>query len=170
MRVITLVEYKDTWSTEFAKEADNIKNVLSENLMAAYHIGSTAILGLQAKPVIDILLEVRSLSEVDNQNSELENLGYGAKGEYGIEGRRFFQKGGDERTHHVHIYETGNPEIERHKLFVEFMISHPNRAAAYEKLKIELVSKYREEPDKYSEGKSVFIKTIDAEAVEWKNS
>ncbi len=97
-------------------------------------------------------------------------LGYEAKGEYGIKGRRFFQKGENERTHHIHIFESGNPEVERHRLFVEFMNSHPNRAAEYEKLKMKLSSKYKEEPEKYSQGKSVYIQAIDAEAIEWKNS
>lgn len=170
MRIISLVEHSENWSTDFEKEARSIKSILSENLVASYHIGSTAISGLKAKPVIDILLEVRSLSEVDRHNGKLEGFGYEAKGEYGIEGRRFFQKGESERTHHVHVFETGNPEIERHKLFVEFMNTHPRRVAEYEILKTKLESKYKQEPDKYSEGKSTFIKAIDAEAVKWKNS
>jgi GrpB-like predicted nucleotidyltransferase (UPF0157 family) len=170
MRAISLVEHRERWSTDFEKEADSIKVILSDNLLAAYHIGSTAISGLRAKPVIDVLLEVRSLCELDKRNTELEELGYEAKGEYGIEGRRFFQKGGKERTHHVHAFKTGNHEIERHKLFVEFMKAHPHRAAEYEKLKMELESKYKEEPDKYSEGKAAFIKVIDVEASEWKIS
>jgi len=170
MRTINLVEHSERWATDFEKEVGSIKDILSENLIAAYHIGSTAISGLRAKPVIDILLEVRFLSEVDKRNKRLEELGYEAKGEYGIEGRRFFQKGGKERTHHIHVFETGNLEIERHKLFVEFMNAHPGRVAEYEKLKIELASKYKQEPDKYSEGKAVFIKDIDVEATGWKNS
>jgi GrpB-like predicted nucleotidyltransferase (UPF0157 family) len=170
MRTINLVEHSEKWPTDFEKEVNSIKDILSENLIAAYHIGSTAISGLRAKPVIDILLEVRSLSEVDKRNKRLEEIGYEAKGENGIYGRRFFQKGGKERTHHIHVFETGSQEIQRHKLFVEFMNAHPDRVAAYEKLKIELAGKYKQEPDKYSEGKAAFIKDIDAEAAVWKNS
>lgn len=170
MRTINLVEYREEWRTGFEKETDGIKSVLSENLIAAYHIGSTAIHGLKAKPVIDILLEVRSLSEVDKHNRELEELGYETRGEYGFEGRRFFQKGGKERTHHIHVFQTGNPEIKRHRYFVEFMNSHPGSAAEYETLKVELESKYKQKPNKYSEGKSEFIKNIDEKAAEWKNS
>ena len=170
MRTINLVEHSEWWATDFEKEIGSINDILSENLIAAYHIGSTAISKLRSKPVIDILLEVRLLSEVGKRNKRLEELGYDAKGEYGIEGRRFFQKGVNERTHHIHVFETGNLEIERHKLFVEFMNSHPGRVAEYENLKIELASKYKQEPDKYSEGKATFIKAIDAEATLWKNS
>jgi len=170
MRTIKLVEYREEWRTDYEKEADSIKSVFSENLMGAYHIGSTAIYGLKAKPVIDILLEVRSLSEIDKHNRVPEELGYEAKGEYGIEGRRFYQKGGKERTHHIHIFQTGNSEIKRHRNFVEFMNAHPGSATEYEILKVELESKYKKDPNKYSEGKSEFIKNIDAEAAKWKNS
>ncbi len=95
--------------------------------MKAYHIGSTAIPEIQSKPVIDILLEVLSLRELDKHTIKLEELGYEAKGDYGIEGRRFFQKGCHVRTHHIHAFETGNPEIKRHALFVAFMNAHPRR-------------------------------------------
>lgn len=170
MRIIKLEEHNKKWSEDFEKEVGTIKAFLSENLIAAYHIGSTAIPGIRAKPVIDILLEVRSLNEIDKHNNKFEGIGYEAKGEYGIKGRKFFQKGKNERTHHIHIFESGNPEIERHKLFVEFMNAHPDKAAEYDKLKMKLLNKHKEEPDKYSQGKAVFIQSMDAEAIKWKNS
>ncbi len=117
MRIIELEEHNEKWSKVFDNEVGVIKAILKENIVAASHIGSTAILGIRAKPVIDILLEARSLNEVDKHNKVLEELGYEAKGEYGIKGRRFFQKGKNERTHHLHIFESGNPEIERHRLY-----------------------------------------------------
>lgn len=168
MRTINLVEHSERWAVDFEKEVGCISTILAVNLIAAYHIGSTAIFGLRAKPVIDILLEVHALSELDNCTARFEKIGYEVKGEYGIEGRRFFQKGGEERTHHIHVFETGNLEIERHRVFVEFMNAHPGRAADYEKLKIELTSQHKQAPDQYSEGKATFITTIDAEASEWK--
>lgn len=168
MRTIKLVAYSHKWTAEFEQEVTRIKNILSSNLMKAYHIGSTAISGIQAKPVIDILLEVLSLHELDKHTIKLEELGYEAKGDYGIEGRRFFQKGCHVRTHHIHAFETGNPEINRHTLFVAFMNAHPSRVTAYEKLKIELACQYKEEPDQYTQGKSAFIKSIDSDAIEWK--
>jgi len=82
---------------------------------------------MAAKPIIDILLVVKSLNNIDNYTKELFQLGYEAKGEYGFVGRRFFQKGGDNRTHHVHVFEEGNPEIERHVLFVEYLKCHPKK-------------------------------------------
>jgi GrpB-like predicted nucleotidyltransferase (UPF0157 family) len=168
MRIIKLETHNQNWSGDFEKEATIIKDVLSGNLIAAFHIGSTAITGIKAKPVIDILLEVKSINEIDKHKQEIERLGYEAKGENGIKGRRFFQKGNIERTHHIHIFESGNPEIERHLLFVEFMSSHPHRAVEYEKLKMKLSTLYKEDPEKYSQSKSDFIHNIDVEASTWK--
>lgn len=168
MREIHLVEHSPQWSKDFIKESSRLKDIIADNLVTAFHIGSTAIVGLRAKPVIDILLVVRSLTDVDQHNLTLQDLGYVAKGEYGIQGRRFFLKGGVVRTHHLHLFEMGNSEIERHKLFVEFLNAHPDRATQYEMLKIKLASKYKLEPDKYTEGKSAFIQAIDVEALAWK--
>ena len=138
--------------------------------MASYHIGSTAIPGIMAKPVIDILLEVKSIDKIDELDKEFEGLGYEVKRDYGIEGRRFFQKGKNERTHHIHIFESGNTEIERHRLFVEFMQAHPGSAAEYEKLKLKLIKQHKGDPEKYSQGKLTFIQSIDKDAIAWKCS
>jgi len=170
MRIIKLEEYDQRWPKYFEKEVDAIKILISENLLSAHHIGSTAILGMKAKPVIDIMLVVKSLSRIDKINQKFVALGYEVKGEYGIQGRRFFQKGKNKRTHHIHIFEQGNSEIERHILFVDFMNAHPNWVAEYEHLKIALSNRYKNEPQKYSQGKADFLQAIDLEAVKWKKA
>ena len=101
---------------------------------------------------------------------ELEKLGYVCKGEYGITGRRFFLKGKEVITYHLHIYEEGSPEIQRHINVVEFLTEHPAMAKEYETLKIELARKYKLSPKEYSDGKSEFIKKVEIEAEEWKSS
>jgi len=74
------------------------------------------------------------------------------------------------RTHHVHVFESGNREIERHKLFVEYMNSHPNKAREYLRLKEMLCFQFSEDPKSYTNGKSYFIKSVDSEAHSWKCS
>ena len=169
MRLISLVKFDKCWASNFRDEIISIEKYLNEILVSSYHIGSTAIIGIRAKPVIDILLEVSSINKIDKFNKNFELLGYEIKGEYGIKGRRFLQKKKIEITHHIHIYETGNSEIERHKIFVDFMNAHPGKATEYEKLKISLLNKYKYEPNKYLAGKSDFIKNIDSEAIKWKS-
>ena len=136
--------------------------------MASYHIGSTAIKGMISKSTIDILIEVRNIEEIDFVLKDFKGLGYISEGEYGIKGRRFFHKGGDKRTHHIHIFETGNPEIQRHRDFVEFLSCRPVWAEKYRRLKIALADKYKSLPNEYSEGKREFIEKVDREAKKWK--
>jgi len=170
MRKIELVSYCDSWPIEYETEVKLLKELIKSNFIRALHIGSTAIVGIKAKPVIDILIEVEYLSKLDRKKESFEKMGYQVKGEHGIENRRFFQKGIDERTHHIHVFETGSAEIERHRLFVAFMNSHPNKAREYQTLKETLCSRFGENPESYTEGKSSYIKNIDSEAYLWKHS
>ena len=95
------------------EESEKIKNILNDIIIDIHHIGTTAIPGIKAKPVIDILVEVKDIEEVDQYNYKMEELEYEAMGEYGILKRRFFRKGKNNRTHHIHIFQTGNEEIKR---------------------------------------------------------
>ena len=170
MRKIELVNYCDSWPIDYEVEVKSLKELIKGNFIRAFHIGSTAIVGMKAKPIIDILIEVEYLSKLDIEKENFEKKGYEVKGEYGIEGRRFFQKRIDKRTHHVHMFEAGSIEIERHRLFVAFMNSHPNKAKEYQTLKENLCSLFDKDPKTYTEGKSNYIKNIDSEAYSWKHS
>jgi len=168
MRKINLVEHDLSWSGRYEIEISILKKLLANNLISAFHIGSTAINGIKAKPVIDILLEVHSLIGIDLQEKSFNHLGYIAKGEYGIKQRRFLYKAETLTTFHLHIYQSGHSEIERHRLFVEYLNSNTHRAIDYEKLKVGLQSKYKNNPDEYQNGKSLFISHIDRESILWK--
>lgn len=170
MRSIKLVTHDPHWACLYENEVAKLRLVLSRLIVSTHHIGSTAISGIKAKPVIDILMEVTCLDGLEKHAGDFKSLGYEAKGEYGIKGRRFFQKGGDERSHHLHIFESGNSELERHWLFVAFMNAHPDKAREYEALKTALSIEHKNSAEDYSQGKSAFIKAVDAEAIKWKNS
>lgn len=167
-RIIEVVAYQSNWPSDFIKEADAIQSILKNEIIEIYHIGSTSIVGLAAKPVIDILIEVKKIDAIDQYNPQMESLQYIAKGEFGMEGRRFFIKGLIHRTHHVHIFETGHPDIARHLNFRDYMLSHPDEAKAYESLKLELAQQFRYDNDGYCDGKDDFIKEIDRRATLWK--
>ncbi|TOF71387.1 GrpB family protein, partial [Vibrio parahaemolyticus] len=110
-RVIEVVDYRPSWANEFSDEKVLLESALnSANVVAIHHIGSTSVKGLCAKPIIDILVEVKSLEELDKNNNLMESLGYEVKGEFGIAGRRYFQKGGIQRSHQVHAFLVGSPE------------------------------------------------------------
>jgi len=149
------------------KESNKIKKILYKEIVNIYHIGSTSIPGIHAKPVIDIMIEVKSIENIDMYNTQMEKLGYMPMGEYGIKERRFFLKGLYNRTHHIHIFEKGNSEIKKHLNFRDYMIAHPSEAKEYESLKKELAEKYKYDNEKYCTGKNEFIKNIDKKAKEW---
>ncbi len=102
---IEVVPYNANWPVMFEQESTLIQHALGTNCLIIHHIGSTSVPGLPAKPIIDILPVVKNILGVDKTTTAMEGLGYQAKGEYGIVFRRFFQKGNNIRTHHVHVYE-----------------------------------------------------------------
>ena len=104
MQHITVVPYDPAWPGLYEAEAQAIAGVLGQRLTAIHHIGSTAVPGLAAKPVIDIMPVVRAVTETDECRADFEALGYEYLGEFGIPGRRYLRKGGDERTHQMHIF------------------------------------------------------------------
>lgn len=167
-RRIEVVDYNPKWVIMYHDEANKIKKIFGKELIDIYHIGSTAIPGIKAKPVIDILVVVKRIEKVDNYNDKMVRLGYEPMGEFGIKDRRFFMKGGNNRTHHVHVFELGNNEIERHLNFRDYLIANPEDARRYSKLKEELAEKYRYDIESYVKGKDGLIKEIDRKAAEWR--
>ncbi|HER24130.1 MAG TPA: GrpB family protein, partial [Candidatus Atribacteria bacterium] len=127
-----------------------------------------AIPGIKSKPIIDILVEVKDIKAVDRYNHKMEELGYKAMGEYGIPKRRFFKKGKNKRTHHIHVFQEGDKEIERHISFKEYLISHPDKGQEYSKLKEKLANKYIYDVESYTNAKGDFIQEIDRKVKLWK--
>lgn len=168
MSEVRIVPHDPRWRREFADEAARIAGALGEILVDIHHIGSTAIPEIYAKPVIDILVEVREISSVDARNSSMELLGYEVMGEFGIAGRRYFRKDNEHglRTHQVHIFETGSDQVRRHLAFRDYLIAHPAEALAYSDLKRRLADQYPDSMDDYMDGKDAFIKEIDRRAAD----
>ena len=169
-RVVEVVPYDLVWGAMFSKEETKLRQALGVEILEVHHIGSTAIPGMWAKPTIDMLVVVRDIEDVDDHNGSMSAMGYVAKGEYGIRGRRFFIKGGNRRTHHVHAFQKGSSEIARHLLFRDFIIAHPSEAARYADLKRGLAGRFESDIDSYCQGKEAFIREIDAKAAIWARS
>ncbi|MEL7118355.1 MAG: GrpB family protein [Bacteroidota bacterium] len=164
---VRIVKYNPAWPKEFEQEAASIKATLDEVLTNIFHIGSTSVPGLVAKPIIDIMLEVTDLLALDAKSQDMEQLNYEVMGEYGIPGRRYFRKGGDHRTHHVHAFLTGDPNLKRHLAFRDYLRAHPDIALAYGALKLEIANKGNGDTAHYSESKDPFIKLHQRKALKW---
>ncbi len=171
MRKVEVVPYDSKWREAFEVEARLLADALGENIVAIHHIGSTAIPNIYAKPIIDLLVEVKNLTEVDEKNAAMKELGYTIMGEFGIPNRRYFRKDNQEgvRTHHVHVFEAGSAQVERHLAFRDYAIAHPEEAQKYSQLKQELAKTYPTDIEKYMDGKDGFIQEIDKKAAQWRS-
>ncbi len=169
VRELQVVPYDSRWPERFAREADRLRAIFGAQVVAIHHIGSTAIPNVSAKPIIDVLVEVASIEAIDAFNQEMIERGYLPKGEFGIPGRRFFIKGTEERrSHHVHVFQAGDPEMERHLAFRDYMIAHPDEAEAYTVLKRELAREFPHDAEGYMAGKNDFIVEVERKTLAWR--
>ncbi len=145
-----VVKYDPKWKFRFKSEAEKIKKTFANNCIEIHHIGSTAVEGLSAKPIIDIIVAVRQISSV----SSIE--GYRFYGEFGIPFRRYFSSG----DVHIHVFAGNNPEIEQNLLFRDYLRDNFEVKNNYEKLKLELSHRYPDDRTKYSLEKNSLISEI----------
>lgn len=168
MRNIHVLPYNPDWQRHYESEAARLRAVLGDLLVEIHHIGSTSVPGLHAKPIIDIMPIVREIEAVDRYNEAMTTLGYRARGENGIAGRRYFTKGeDDQRSHHVHIYAPDNPEVTAHLHFRDYLRTHPDDADQYGTLKQQLARQFTNDIHGYMDGKDALVKKLIAKANLW---
>lgn len=167
LRKIEVYSYDEKWKQMFKEEAAKLQIIFGNEIVDIHHIGSTSVPGLKAKPIIDIMPVVRDINSVDNYNISMQEIGYEPKGENGIPKRRYFQKGGENRTHHVHIYQTGSYEIKRHLAFRDYLRLHTDDMKKYADLKEELAQKFPYDIESYINGKNCLVKEIERKSLNW---
>ncbi|GMA64175.1 GrpB family protein [Alicyclobacillus fastidiosus] len=104
---------------------------------------------------------------LDLWDGQLRDIGYESMGENGISGRRYFQKGRDNRTYHVHVFQVGSPHIERHLAFRDYLRTHPIEAREYGDFKQKLAQEFPYDIGSYIQGKESLVKDIEQRALEW---
>ena len=161
MRKIEVVNYNPLWPKLFAAERALLQQILGEVALEIHHIGSTSVPGLAAKPIIDILIEVTNVAILDTLQSEMISIGYQPKGEFGIVGRRYFRKGSDNRTHHIHAFASGNSNLTRHIAVRDYLRNHQNVIKEYAELKKNLAKTCNNDIDLYCDGKDAYVKRIE---------
>ncbi|KKI92864.1 glutamate-rich protein GrpB [Bacillus sp. SA1-12] len=168
MRKTEIVPWSKEWAESYASEERILKEVFRDELVDIFHIGSTSIKSIgYAKPIIDILLVVRKIEHVDLYNEKMRSLGYKPRGENGISGRRYFPKGKEKRTHHVHVFEADNENIEKHLCFKHFLLTHPEEAKKYGELKILLAKQFPNHTHQYQKGKEAFMDELVEKSLKW---
>jgi GrpB-like predicted nucleotidyltransferase (UPF0157 family) len=168
LRRVEVVPHSPGWAAGFRAEADRLTAVPGDEVTAIHHIGSTAIPGISAKPIIDILLAVREVERLDELRPEMAALDYEGRGEFGLLGRRYFARTMDgRRRHQIHAYKTDNPGLRPHLAFRDYLIYHPENAQAYGRLKEDLAEEFPTGIEGYMAGKDAFIKETEKKAVAW---
>lgn len=168
---VVLADHQDGWTECFDAVAKAIGAGLAPYAMELHHVGSTAIPGIQAKPILDILAVFGDVKAFGAQQEKLEALGFVWKGEYGVPGRRYCTKYNDDETVgyvHFHGFEKGHPEVEAHLVFRDYLRKFPAKAKDYEALKQELAIKFSAQRKDYTDGKAACVKSLVSEALAWK--
>jgi GrpB-like predicted nucleotidyltransferase (UPF0157 family) len=156
---IRLVPYDPLWPREFDAEAERLARACDGLPLRLEHIGSTAVPGLSAKPVIDILAGVPARATREPYIGALVRLGYEHLGAYGVPGRDYFRRGSP-RTHHVHMVSWSSKLWRDHLHFRDYLRAHPDVAREYAALKRELSAGFPDDRRKYADEKGPFIKSV----------
>jgi GrpB-like predicted nucleotidyltransferase (UPF0157 family) len=167
---VDLLDHDPAWFGQAEAEAERIRATIGTVMTGIHHIGSTAIPGIRAKPILDLLPVVISHTEFDSFRPALEALGYMWWGEYGLPGRRYCSLNDPKtgaRKVHLHCYERDNPEIARHVVFRDYLIAHPAIARAYEAEKIRCRESHPLDSHAYSDCKNAWIRKTELEALAW---
>ena len=158
---VNLVRYNQKWKQVFERESKKIRKIFGKDALKLQHVGSTAIPGMSAKPIIDIVLIIASFRKVKRYEKKLQKIGYYLYKGDSIKERLFFRKGSRERrTHYLHISEVGSGYGENLILFKDYLCENKDAFKRYFELKKKLAKKYPNERKIYTEKKTKLVKAI----------
>jgi len=145
------------WALRFSVERDRISAALGSAALEIQHVGSTAIPGILAKPILDIAVAIRAFESGHALVPLLEAIGYQYRGEYGIPRRHYFVRGTPRRTHHLHVLEQHGAAWEQHLRFRNRLLESPETASRYSELKLAILEDSNGDRELYQNLKSSFI-------------
>lgn len=157
---IHIANYDPLWPEIFAKLRDQIAGALGTLALGIEHIGSTAVAGLPAKPIIDIDVVIASRDELAEVVRRLRSLGYHHEGDLGVPGREAFTTPADTYPHHLYVCASDNAELARHLAFRDHLRAHPETAGAYASLKRSAARQCRSDRTAYNQSKTAFVRHV----------
>jgi GrpB-like predicted nucleotidyltransferase (UPF0157 family) len=166
---VRLVQHDPAWADRFTEEAGLLEATIGPWITGGiHHIGSTAIPGLDAKPIIDIAVGVESLEGSRPCIDLLSEIDY-LYSPYREEVMHWFCKPDPaRRTHHLHLMPAGSARLEDEIVFRDYLRSHPERAAQYGDLKRRLAAEHTDDREAYTSAKADFVESTTAEARAWR--
>jgi GrpB-like predicted nucleotidyltransferase (UPF0157 family) len=157
---LQVVDYDPAWPVRFGAERERLRVALGARARRIEHIGSTAVPGLAAKPIVDILVEIDRLDEDPGFCDSLQEAGYELR--VREPDHRMFRT--PARDVHVHFWLTGSDDIARHLVFRDWLRTHPEDRRLYERTKRELATRFWPDMNYYAEAKTPVIAEITARA------
>lgn len=162
---VYVVPYNPLWPSLFSLERSRVEAVVGHWVETIEHVGSTAVPGLDAKPVIDLMVGVRNIWDADRCIRPLEEVGYSYWAEdSALDHHRLFVRFVNPewtyRTHNLHVVEVGDEYWENRLLFRDHLRSHPETAEEYALLKRDLAGRFRDDREAYTEAKTGFISRV----------
>jgi GrpB-like predicted nucleotidyltransferase (UPF0157 family) len=164
---VEIVDYQTAWAATFADLGGALRDALGDVAVRIDHIGSTAVPGLAAKPVIDIQISVRWLEPVDGFREPLQQLGYGYRADNPERTKRYFREPQGHRRTHIHVRKLGSFSQQVPLLFRDYLRSHPPAAAEYAAVKRRCAERFRHDRAGYVEAKDTFVWEIIRHADSW---
>ena len=161
---VRVVPYSPDWASLFGEERTRLQQALGALALDVQHIGSTAVPGLDAKPLLDVGVAVASEADAAACVPILEALGYTYRGDRGASEGHFFDKGAeDSLTHYLHMLIASSPAWVNYLLFRDYLIAHPDVRDAYAQLKRDLAAAYAADRASYTAAKAAFVQRVLAE-------
>jgi GrpB-like predicted nucleotidyltransferase (UPF0157 family) len=160
MLPLIIKDYDPMWPQIFEQLSSRIAPALDGMAAAIEHVGSTAVRGLAAKPIIDIDVLLASATALPIVIARLASIGYEHRGDLGITGREAFHRPPDSFPHHLYVCPPGSEEYKRHIAFRDYLRTHPEAATQYARLKRDLAVKFGHDREAYNQAKSGFVAGI----------
>ncbi|GAA0374355.1 MULTISPECIES: GrpB family protein [Micromonospora] len=164
---VEIVDYQPAWGVDFTELGRALRLALGDGAQRIDHIGSTAVPGLAAKPVIDIQISVLTLEPVDDFRLPLEQLGYVYRADNPERTKRYFREPPGRRRTHVHVRQLGSFSQQLPLLFRDYLRAHPAAAAEYATVKRRYAQQFRHDRQAYVEAKDPFVWQIVRRADGW---
>jgi GrpB-like predicted nucleotidyltransferase (UPF0157 family) len=164
---ITVVPYDAEWPELFRRLGRELRRALQDLANRIDHIGSTSILGMSAKPILDIQISVACLEPMGSYKASLESLGFDWRVDNPDLTKRYFREISGTQRVHIHVRQSGSWGEQFSLLFRDYMRRHPEDAAAYSALKYRLAAEHRTNRQAYVDAKGPFIWTVMRTATEW---
>lgn len=164
--------YDPTWVTKFEEIKKILEGIFSSKALSVEHIGSTAIPGMNAKPVVDVLVIVEKMEPFDVEKKVMTKLGYENKDNYIAPETIIFFKTNDAgiKTENIHVSVKNSDRAIMLIADRDYLKTHPERATQYSKLKYELYRKYPDDYISYREAKKDFVEETEVLTAEWLKS